>query len=124
MIRLYEFADQLIIPELKNACVTLFFQKCAQDATFPVTFIAPLYERTMPGSTLRKLMVNYFVHAYNFRVLGVNQMGIAFPHQFLIDVLLACMELHKVPGEVTPKALWIQEEKRDFCRKYHNHNNN
>ncbi|KAK3696601.1 hypothetical protein LTR37_017854 [Vermiconidia calcicola] len=114
IIKLWIFGDAHEIPLLQNAALDLFREKIVQKWLVPTSEIRNIYNNTLPGSLLRKFMVEvtaYTGYATVTLAPGTEDWWI---HEALCDLL---------------KVLWVPQpinyskedlQKMDMC-KYHVH---
>ena len=94
LISLYLFGDVRGIPKLQNEAIDLFIDKNAAMSQVPGDRLNLIYENTLDGSPLRKLMVDLFT----FNTILTNdywfneQRKALYPQQFLIDLVKSLYE--------------------------------
>ncbi|KAI4631818.1 uncharacterized protein J4E87_002524 [Alternaria ethzedia] len=130
---IYVFGDARGAPELCNATVDLVTQKLHHEWMFPNQDLAYVYENTLHGSALRKVLLDFAVNNFRFsdlvdpiqRSRGLTQ----YPKDFLGDVLMALMALGSTPipssagyGKLPfGQANWGTYIKPLICSRYHDH---
>jgi hypothetical protein len=87
--QIYVFGDARGIPELCNAAVNTLLQVSIQDWTFESPCLNYIYANTLPGSKLRKLMVDDAVGTYDFANLLDGAQLDKYPKDFLAEVLVS-----------------------------------
>ena len=126
---IYVFGDARGAPELCNAAVDLLIQKMHHEWIFPTTTCSFAYENTLPGSALRKLLVDDAVEHYSFSDLVdpiQRSKGLETYHKdFLGDMLMAFKALTSSStgcGTLSyGKADWATYIKPLICSRYHDH---
>ncbi|KAF2657358.1 hypothetical protein K491DRAFT_756934 [Lophiostoma macrostomum CBS 122681] len=121
LCQVFSFGEKNGIPELRNIAITIFFQKSVQDSISPDTLMRWIYANTLPGSALRRYLVDYMVERCNFLNVENVWQGIA-PAAFLLDILARLRMLQKPPSAQPPtRDEWLADKKRVFCERYHDH---
>jgi hypothetical protein len=116
---IYVFGDARGIPELCNAAIDLWYQKSVQVWKYPYEHLIYVYESTLPGSQLRRFVVNDATGNYNFNKL--EEFFDEFPKEFLADVIMACKKYHCEPGARKASTRdWQIFCKEELCL-YHDH---
>ena len=94
LINLYLFGDIRGIPRLQNEAIDLFIDKYVAMNQIPRDQLNHIYENTLDGSPLRKLMVD----VYTFRATLTKdhwfneERKALYPQQFLIDLAKSLYE--------------------------------
>jgi hypothetical protein len=86
----FVFGDFRGIPELCNAAINTLLQASIQDWAFASKCLNYIYANTLPGSKLRKLMVDDAVSTCDFEDLlgGAHAHLDEYPKEFLAEVLI------------------------------------
>jgi len=130
---IYVFGDARGAPELCNAAINLVTQKMQHEWIFPTHDPAYVYENTLKGSALRKVLLDFAVNNDRFSDLvdpiQRSQEFEQYPKDFLGDVLMALMALGRTPIPSTAgygdlsygPTNWAKYIKPQICSRYHDH---
>lgn len=97
---LWLLADKLLIPQPQNLCVAGILEAQAATSRVPVGFAPRVYQETLSGSPLRKLLVDQAVdcvRAENFLNRVVNNAA-WYPLEYVIDIAVALKAKHNNGG--------------------------
>ena len=105
-----------------------------QEWAFPQLHLSYIYENTLTGSALRKVLVDFAIDTSRFtELVDPSQRAkemVSYPHEFFADLVVAFMALETAPipssvGYATPsggKTLdWASFIKPLICSRYHDH---
>ncbi|KAI4684646.1 uncharacterized protein J4E88_004087 [Alternaria novae-zelandiae] len=130
---IYVFGDARGSTDLCNTAIDLLLQKTHQEWKVPLNQIAYVYENTLPGSALRKYLVDDVVETYRFgdlSDLSQRESELSrYPQEFLANIVVAFMALGSTPipssagyGKLPfGQANWGTYIKPLICSKYHDH---
>lgn len=128
---IYVFGDVRGAPELCNVAIDLITQKMQHEWMFPNHNLSYVYETTLQGSALRKVLLDSAVNNYRFSDLADpierSQELENYPKDFLGDMLMALMALGRTPIPSTAgygnlshgKTNWATYIKPQICSRYH-----
>ena len=86
------------------------------EKTIPTTLLGTTYERTMPGSALRRMIVHAITTTASERLVADDSKKALWPHDALWDTM---KELLKVPR---PQAVGVASySAMDICPLFHSH---
>lgn len=113
---IFVFGDARGIPELCNVAIDVFFAKSVQTLNFYMPTLGYIYENTLPGSALRRFVVNFAVMNLECKdlVLETN------PREFLADLIMESAKMEKVPGSPGNFHTYTHRMKGELCQ-YHDH---
>ncbi|KAI4921469.1 hypothetical protein J4E85_008814 [Alternaria conjuncta] len=131
---IYIFGDARGALDLCNAAIDLLIQKMNQEWAFPQLHLSYIYENTLTGSALRKVLVDFAIDTFRFTdLVDPSQRAkemVSYPHEFFAELVVAFMALEAEPipscvGYATPsggKTLdWASFIKPLICSRYHDH---
>ncbi|KAI4647966.1 hypothetical protein J4E93_004377 [Alternaria ventricosa] len=130
---IYVFGDARGSTNLYNAAIDLLLQKTHQEWKVPLDQIPYVYENTLPGSALRKYLVDDVVETYRFRRLADPTQRETelprYPQEFLAEIVVAFMALGSKPIPSSAgygnmpigQDNWAKYIKPLLCSRYHNH---
>jgi hypothetical protein len=116
IIDLWLFADRREIPLLMNDMLDCLKERILTEKTIPTTLLGTTYERTMPGSALRRMLVHAITSTASERLVADDLRKVLWPKDALWDMM---RELLKVPR---PIAVGVADYgKTDICPLFHTH---
>ena len=133
IFEIYVFGDSRGVPALCNAAIDLLVQKMHQEWTIPLNEVPYVFRNTLPGSPLRKYLVQVVVETFRFEKLSdLSQRETElprYPQEFLAEIVIAFMALGSTPipsiagyGKMPfSKANWGTYIKPLICSRYHDH---
>ncbi|KAI4957355.1 hypothetical protein J4E86_004493, partial [Alternaria arbusti] len=87
---IYIFGDARGAPDLCNAAIDLLIQKMNQEWAFPQLHLSYIYENTLTGSALRKVLVDFAIDTSRFtELVDPSQRAkemVSYPHEFFADL--------------------------------------
>lgn len=116
IIDLWLFADRRDIPLLMNEMLDALKDRIVTEKTIPTTLLGTTYERTMPGSALRRMIVHAITSTASERLLVDDTKKALWPHDALWDTT---KELLKLPR---PQPVGVASHAAmDICPLFHTH---
>jgi hypothetical protein len=109
LVDLWVFGDRFQVPLLQNSVVDESFVKEKREDSFDLRMIKPVYEKTVDGSLLRKVMIEFVAHGMCLLDPDTGAMAAVYHHNFTVEILsdlvkeLETSRLNKVPFGKTPK---------------------
>ncbi|KAI4725118.1 hypothetical protein E4T49_07127 [Aureobasidium sp. EXF-10728] len=93
--RLYTLGERLDAPNFKDAVISAIIEKVAETNVVPDTWASYVYQNTVSGNTLRRLIVDFHVFAHQGRLLGKEACPDAVEpeYEFLRDVVQRVAEV-------------------------------
>ncbi|KAI4722334.1 hypothetical protein E4T48_01382 [Aureobasidium sp. EXF-10727] len=87
--RLYTLGERLDAPNFKDAVISAIIEKVAETNVVPDTWASYVYQNTVSGNTLRRLIVDFHVFAHQGRLLSREACPDAVEpeYEFLRDVV-------------------------------------
>jgi hypothetical protein len=115
LVRAWLFGDKDLVPSLQNRVMSALIEKNTKTKTLPTSHLKFIYDNTITGSPLRKIMVD--LAAYRSDVSGMMgfEGGKRWPHEALVDLVKALAQ----KKEGTSKII-LPEASRGKCQ-YHVH---
>lgn len=121
---IFVLGDFLGVPEMCNAALDLFVQWYIQTWTFLTEPLNYIYNNTVSGSPLRRLVVCLASRGFSWNSAGVpahEQDESRYPKKFLLDVIGYSIQINHVPGQLTvPKEEYIEQLRIMLC-EFHDH---
>ena len=116
IIDLWLFADCREIPLLMNEMLDALKDRIVTEKSIPTTLLGTTYERTMPGSALRRMIVHAITATASERLVTDDSKKVHWPHDVLWDIM---KELLKVPR---PQPVGVASyAAMDICPLFHTH---
>ncbi|KAK4579965.1 hypothetical protein LTR86_000167 [Recurvomyces mirabilis] len=117
---IYVLADKLGDSRTTNICIDFIIKDLEIDDAVPGDqFINFVYEHTLPGSKLRKLCVDYYIHEAN--TVGMDREPERLPARFWHDIVVESHELRNNHGLGYVDDIFRDRVvERDGCT-YHQH---
>ena len=100
LINVWILADEKLMPRLQNEAIKALNNSFASNAELPTEIFGHVYNHTMEGSPLRRIIVDLW-----FGQLGKVEFADHFPRAMLVDLLKA------VPQSKNVKAAKFSNEK-------------
>jgi hypothetical protein len=106
---LWVFGDRFQVPLLQNSVIDEMFAKEKRDDTFQLHMIKPVYEKTVDGSLLRKVMIEFVAHGMCLSDDDDGAMSVVYHQYYTVEILsdvvkeLETSRKKKVPYGKTPK---------------------
>lgn len=122
IVDLYVIAGSLMVPQLKDRALELYFLRFLKDWEAPQDLTSDLYKNTPADSSLRKLHVDIIVGTFGFD--NIRDYMEDDPKKFFIDLLEVCRDRQLSPGSCSAFfgiTQWIKEKKFRFCELCHEH---
>lgn len=116
IIDLWLFADRREIPLLMNEMLDALKDRIVTEKTIPTTLLGTTYERTMPGSALRRMIVHAITNTASERLMVDDSKKALWPHDALWDT---AKELLRVP-RLQPVGI-ANYAAMDICPLFHTH---
>jgi hypothetical protein len=116
IIDLWLFADRREIPLLMNEMLDALKDRIVTEKTIPTTLLGTTYERTMPGSALRRMIVHAITATASEPLVADDSKKALWPHDALWDTM---KEFLKVPR---PQPVGVASyATMDICPLFHTH---
>lgn len=116
IIDLWLFADRREIPLLMNEMLDALKDRIVTEKTIPTTLLGTTYERTMPGSALRRMIVHAITNTASERLMADDSKKALWPHDALWDT---AKELLRFPRQ-QPVGI-ASYNAMDICPLFHTH---
>ena len=116
IIDLWLFADRREIPLLMNEMLDALKDRIVTEKTIPTTLLGTTYERTMPGSALRRMIVHAITNTASERLMADDSEKGLWPHDALWDT---AKELLRFPRQ-QPVGI-ASYNAMDICPLFHTH---
>lgn len=117
LIRLWVFGDEYLAPAFQNSVMDAMWAKSLQDDELPdLSNLKYIYEHTMPGSPLRRILTDWTAYWSRLEHDLLPQNLIEWPKEALIDLIL-CMNGKKTENI----GVFALPRGRTVCY-YHLHN--
>ncbi|CAD0107189.1 unnamed protein product [Aureobasidium uvarum] len=93
--RLYTLGERLDAPKFKDAVVSAIIEKVAETEVMPDNWASYVYQNTVSGNALRRLIVDFHVFAHQSRLLkkGACPDAVEPEYEFLQDVVQRIAEV-------------------------------
>ena len=116
IIDLWLFADRREIPLLMNEMLDALKDRIVTEKTIPTTLLGTTYERTMPGSALRRRIVHAITTTASERLVADDSKKALWPHDALWDTVKELLKVSRpqVVGVASYSAM-------DICPLFHTH---
>ncbi|CAO2658101.1 Nn.00g073610.m01.CDS01 [Neocucurbitaria sp. VM-36] len=124
IIDLYVFADFLMVQELKNRALELFFSSYRKWSPH-INCTDVIYENTTKNSLLRRLYVQVLLELNSFK--NWPKYAEHLPKEFIADLFDFCRKMKIVPGNPIERGSnggereWAALKVTHFCGAYHEH---
>jgi len=130
---IFVFGDARGSPDLCNTAIDVLLQKTHQEWRVPLAEAPYVYQNTLPGSALRKFLVDDAVETYRFERLSDPSQRehelLRWPQEFLAEIVVAFVALGSTPipssagyGTLSyNKNNWVTYIKPLICSRYHDH---
>ncbi|KEQ71847.1 hypothetical protein M436DRAFT_50601, partial [Aureobasidium namibiae CBS 147.97] len=87
LIRAWIFGDKYLMPSLQNKVMTTLIEKHTRDNFLPTLQFKLIWNNTLPGSPLRKVMVDLVAYKCDLGPFLSMDGGQRWPHEALIELL-------------------------------------
>jgi hypothetical protein len=87
LVRAWIFGDKYLMPSLQNKVVTAMMKKHADSFSLPYLQMKLIYNNTLPGSLLRKMMTELVAYRCDMKILMTPHGSTFWPHEALVDLL-------------------------------------
>ncbi|CAD0082836.1 unnamed protein product [Aureobasidium vineae] len=115
--RLYTLGERLDAPNFKDAVISAIIEKVAETKVMPDTWASYVYQNTVSGNALRRLIVDFHVFAHQGRLLkkGACPDAVEPGYEFLQDVVQRMADVGQEVFTAGGEMPWV-----DAC-VYHEH---
>ncbi|KAF2868741.1 hypothetical protein BDV95DRAFT_630449 [Massariosphaeria phaeospora] len=114
LCQIYVFGDARGVLELCNTVINVLFQKMGQERVFVTSVLHYVYTNTLPGSKLRKFLVDEAIARYGWTSYR------DVPYDFLMETVIQTRKLECVPGNRFRASEWATFGASHIC-DYHDH---
>jgi hypothetical protein len=87
LIRAWLFGDKYLMPTLQNKAMSTLIEKNTRTDIIPTGQLKYIYENTLPGSTLRKFIVDMVAYKTDMVDIMKIQGGNQWSHEALVDLV-------------------------------------
>lgn len=114
LCRLWVLADRREVPLLMNECINTMRDKSSELWMAPAICLPYIYKNTMPGSAMRRLLIQLIARTSTSLLL--ERIDMDFSKEMLVDML-------KVVWDLDASKRWtkIEVRKMRLCPEYHVH---
>ncbi|KAI4782740.1 hypothetical protein E4T52_02336 [Aureobasidium sp. EXF-3400] len=88
LIRTWIFGDKYLMPSLQNSVMSILLEKGLKQNFVPTGQLKFIYNNTVPGSLLRKMVVDVAAYECSMESLMVRSKGALWSHEALVDLVL------------------------------------
>lgn len=89
IIEVWLFGDKHIIPALQNKVMDTYIAMNAKSKTIPVGQLQTIYDNTLHGSPLRRIVVDWVTYKSDMqRFLKSEKTNLNWPHEALVDLAI------------------------------------
>jgi hypothetical protein len=88
LIKAWLFGDKYLMPSLQNRVMSVLIEKIAKNDELPTPHLELIYNNTLPGSPLRKLLVDYTAYEGDMEDVVASDGGERWPHEALVDLVV------------------------------------
>ncbi|KAI4852460.1 hypothetical protein E4T44_01472 [Aureobasidium sp. EXF-8845] len=87
LIRVWIFGDKYLMPSLQNKVMSVLIAKNAKTNVVPTLCVKFIYANTVPGSPLRRFMVDFTAYKVDVATITVPESGEHWSHEALLDLV-------------------------------------
>jgi hypothetical protein len=105
-VRAWIFGDKYLMPSLHNRVMSVLIEKTTVTDQIPTSELELIYSNTLPGSPLRKMIVDMTAYEGDMVTAVTSEGGKRWPHEALLDLMtvIGSMRCKGIGKFVLPKS--------------------